>query len=126
MKRDVSNGPIRLARRDVLMKGGAGVLGTFIAASTVNVAGAQTPSAANVMANLQSIKMGDFNPNYANQWVFRLAQVLGFLEEGGIEELEIILSDEYMAGLVGGALISPMAIPASFWPQRMPADCRSR
>lgn len=104
MKTDISNGPIRLARRDVLMKGGAGVLGTFIAASTVNIAGAQTPSAANVMANLKSIKMGDFNPNYANQWTFRLAQALGFLEDGGIEDVEIILSDEYMAGLVGRSL----------------------
>lgn len=99
-----SNGPIRLARRDVLMKGGAGVLGTMIAASTANIAGAQTPSADTVMANMKSIKMGDFNPNYANQWTFRLAQSLGFLEAGGIDDMEIILSDEYMAGLVGGSL----------------------
>ena len=99
-----SNGPIRLARRDVLMKGGAGVLGTIIAASTANIAGAQTPSADAVMANLKKLVMGDFNPNYANQWGFRLAQSLGFLEAGGIEELEIILSDEYMAGLIGGSL----------------------
>ncbi len=104
MSKSTSNSPIRLARRDMLIKGGAGVLGTIIAASTANIAGAQTPSADAVMANLKSIKLGDFNPNYANQWTFRLAQSLGFLEAGGIEDLEIILSDEYIAGLVGGSL----------------------
>ena len=87
MTKFTSNGPIRLARRDVLMKGGAGVLGTMIAASTANIAGAQTPSADTVMANMKSIKMGDFNPNYANQWTFRLAQSLGFLEAGGIDDM---------------------------------------
>jgi hypothetical protein len=93
-----TNGPIRLGRRDFLMQGSAGVLGTIIAASTANVAGAQTPSADNIMANLRSIKMGDFNPNYANQWTFRLAQALGYLEEVGMDDLEIILSDEYVPG----------------------------
>jgi len=99
-----ANAPIRLGRRDFLMQGSAGVLGTIIAASTVNKAGAQTPSIDNIMSNLSSIKMGDFNPNYANQWTFRLAQALGYLEEVGIEELEIILSDEYVPGLVGRSL----------------------
>lgn len=105
MTKYTSNGPIRLARRDVLLRGGGGVLGTMIAAATLpGMAGAQTPSADNVVANLKSIKLGDFNPNYANQWAFRIAEAMGFLEEGGIEELEIILSDEYIAGLVGGSL----------------------
>ena len=59
-----------------------GVLGTFIAASTLgSVAGVQRASAENVMANLKSIKMGDFNPNYATQWSYRLAQALGYLKE---------------------------------------------
>ncbi len=105
MKKTTKNGAIRLARRDVLFQGGAGVLGTMIAASTLpRKAGAQTPSADNVIANLNAIKMGDFNPNYANQWAFRIAQTMGYLEEGGIDEFEIILSDEYIAGLVGGSL----------------------
>lgn len=98
------NGPIRLPRREVLLRGGAGILGTLIAASTRNVAHAQTPSVENVMANLNSITLGDFNPNYANQWPFRLAQALGFLEDGGIENLDIVLTDEYVPGLVGGSL----------------------
>lgn len=101
---DTNNGPIRLARRDVLKRGGGGVLGMFIAAGTLNVAGVQVASAQNVKANLNSIKMGDFNPNYTNQWVFRLAQSLAYYEEVGIDEFEIILSDEYIAGLVGGSL----------------------
>jgi len=105
MTKYTRNGPIRLNRRDVLFQGGAGVVGTMIAAGTLpGVAGAQTPSADNVIANLKSIKMGDFNPNYANQWAFRIAQSLGFYEAGGIEDFEIILSEEYIAGLVGRSL----------------------
>ncbi|MDH5748383.1 MAG: ABC transporter substrate-binding protein [Rhodospirillales bacterium] len=95
---------IRLPRREFLMRGGAGVLGTIIAASTLDVAGAQKPSVKNVMANLKSLKMGDFNPNYATQWSYRLAQSLGYLKEGGISEFEVILSDEYIPGLIGGSL----------------------
>ncbi|MDH4187544.1 MAG: ABC transporter substrate-binding protein [Nitrospira sp.] len=95
---------IRLPRRDFLIRGGAGVLGTIIAASTLDMAGAQTPSAKNVKANLKAIKMGDFNPNYATQWSYRLAQALGFLQDGGIEGLEVILTDEYIPGLIGGSL----------------------
>lgn len=98
------NGPIRLPRREVLMQGGAGVLGMMIAAGTRNGAYAQSASAENVMANLKSITLGDFNPNYANQWVFRLAQAHGFLAAGGIEGLDIVLTDEYIPGLVGGSL----------------------
>ena len=99
-----SNGPIRLGRRDVLMRGGAGVLGTLIAASTFDIAGAQTPSADAVMANLRSIKLGTENPNYATQWTFRLVQALGYLEEVGMDELEVVLSEEYVPGLIGGSL----------------------
>lgn len=104
MTRNDRNGPIRLARRDVLMQGGAGVLGMMIAAGTRNVAHAQTASAENVMANLKKVVLGDFNPNYANQWAFRLAQAHGFLASGGIEELELVLTDEYVPGLVSGSL----------------------
>ena len=104
MTKHEKNGPIRLPRREVLMGGGAGFLGMVIAASTRDVAHAQTMSVENVKANLSSITMGDFNPNYANQWPFRLAQSLGYLEDAGIQELEIVLTDEYVPGLVGGSL----------------------
>jgi len=67
-----------LPRREFLKMGGAGVLGTIIAASTLEVAGAQRPSVENVKANLHALKMGDFNPNYAAQWTYRLAQALGY------------------------------------------------
>jgi len=95
---------IHLPRREFLKIGGAGVLGTFIAAATRNVAGAQAPSAENVMANLKSLTMGDFNPNYATQWSYRLAQALGYFKEVGIDDLEVILSEEYMPGMIGGSL----------------------
>jgi ABC-type nitrate/sulfonate/bicarbonate transport system substrate-binding protein len=96
---------LRLPRREFLKRGGLGVFGTMIAASTLgSVAGIQRASAENVMANLKSIKMGDFNPNYATQWSYRLAQALGYLEEVGIDDFEVILSDEYMPGLIGGSL----------------------
>lgn len=95
---------VRLPRRDVLKLGGAGVLGTIIAAGTLNKGGSQAVAAENVMANLKAIKMGEFNPNYATQWSYRLAQSLGYLEEVGIEDFEVILSEEYMPGLIGGSL----------------------
>ena len=104
MSKHEKNGPVRLPRREVLMQGGMGVLGMMIAAGTRNVAHAQTVSADAVKANLSKVILGDFNPNYANQWTFRLAQSLGFLEAGGIDDLEIVLTDEYVPGLVGGSL----------------------
>lgn len=95
---------IVLPRREFLKKGGAGVLGTFIAAATLGRLGAQAVAAENVMANLKALRMGDFNPNYATQWSYRLAQALGFFKEVGIDELEVTVSDEYLPGLIGGSL----------------------
>jgi ABC-type nitrate/sulfonate/bicarbonate transport system substrate-binding protein len=95
---------IRLPRREFLKMGGAGVLGTFIAAATLNRAGTQAVAAENVMANLKTLRMGDFNPNYATQWSYRLAQALGFFKEVGIDELEVTVSDEYLPGMIGGSL----------------------
>lgn len=96
---------LHLPRREFLKRGGMGLFGTFIAAGTLGtVAGVQRVSAENVMANLKSIKMGDFNPNYAAQWAYRLAQAMGYLKDVGIDDFEVILSDEYMPGLIGGSL----------------------
>lgn len=96
---------LRLPRREFLKRGGMGVLGTFIAAGTLGtVSGVQRASAENVMANLKSLTMGDFNPNYAAQWSYRLAQAMGYLKDFGIDDFEVILSDEYMPGLIGGSL----------------------
>jgi ABC-type nitrate/sulfonate/bicarbonate transport system substrate-binding protein len=95
---------IRLPRREFLKLGGAGILGIIIAAGTKDIAGAQTVNAETVKANLKKIIMGEFNPNYATQWTYRLAQSLGYLQESGIEEFEVILSEEYMPGLIGGSL----------------------
>lgn len=95
---------ILLPRREFLIKGGAGVIGTFIAAATLNRPGFQAFAQENVMANLKALRMGDFNPNYATQWSYRLAQALGFFKEVGIEELEVTVSEEYLPGLIGGSL----------------------
>jgi len=95
---------IRLPRREVLLKGGAGVLGLFIGCATLNRAGAQQPKIKNIKANLKTLRMGDFNPNYATQWSYRLAHALGYFKEVGIEELNVTVSDQYMPGLIGGSL----------------------
>lgn len=96
---------IYLPRREFLLKGGAGVFGTIIAASTLDsVFGAQTPSVENVKANLHAMKFGEYNPNYAAQWTYRLAQSLGYLKEVGINDFEVVLSEQYMPGLIGHSL----------------------
>jgi ABC-type nitrate/sulfonate/bicarbonate transport system substrate-binding protein len=95
---------ILLPRREFLKMGGAGVLGTFIAAATLDLPGTQAAAAENVMANLKKLRMGDFNPNYATQWSYRLAQALGYFKEVGIDDLEVTVSDQYMPGLIGGSL----------------------
>jgi len=96
---------LHLPRREFLKRGGMGVLGTVIAAGTLGgITGVQRVNAQTAMSNLKSIKMGDFNPNYATQWSYRLAQGLGYLKDVGIEDFEVILSDEYMPGLIGGSL----------------------
>jgi ABC-type nitrate/sulfonate/bicarbonate transport system substrate-binding protein len=95
---------MRLPRREVLLKGGAGVLGMFIGCATLNRAGAQAPSVKNIKANLKKLTMGDFNPNYATQWSYRLAQALGYFKEVGIDEFAVTVSDQYMPGLIGGSL----------------------
>jgi len=95
---------VYLPRREFLIRGGAGVLGTIIAASTLDVAGAQTPSVENVMANLHAIKDGEYNPNYASQWPIRLAQSLGYMKEVGIDDFKVVLSEQYIPGLIGGSL----------------------
>jgi ABC-type nitrate/sulfonate/bicarbonate transport system substrate-binding protein len=95
---------LHLPRRDVLMMGGAGLLGTFIAAATRDVAGAQTPNMKNIKANLHELRIGEFNPNYASALGYRMAQALGYLKEVGIDDIKVTLSDQYIAGLVGGSL----------------------
>lgn len=95
---------LTLPRRDLLKAGALGLFGTLLAASTLDRAGAQQPSAENVMSNLKSIKFGNYNPNYAAQWPFRLAQALGYFKEVGIEDFEIVLTEEYIPGLIGGSL----------------------
>lgn len=109
-------------RRKFLKIGGVGLLGTILAAcgvgsETTTTTAATTTTAGTgttlgttttvidkIVANLNKVVMGDFNPNYAAQWSYSLAQALGYLEEYGIEDLERLLTDEYIAGLIGGSI----------------------
>ena len=94
-----------LPRRDLLKMGGAGVLGTFIAAATLRGAGAtQMASIKNIKSNLKTIRMGEFNPNYATALGYRMAQALGYFKEHGIDDIKVTMSDQYVAGLLGGSL----------------------
>lgn len=94
-----------LPRRDVLKMGGAGLLGTFIAAATIEGAGAtQVASIKNIKSNLQKLRIGEFNPNYASALGYRMAQALGYFKEHGIDDIQVTLSDQYIAGLLGGSL----------------------
>jgi ABC-type nitrate/sulfonate/bicarbonate transport system substrate-binding protein len=96
---------LELPRREFLKLGGAGALGMIIAASTRGGPLAPTTaSAQNAMSNLKSLRVGEFNPNYINQWAYRVALSLGYMQEVGIEEIETTISDEYIAGLIGGSL----------------------
>jgi ABC-type nitrate/sulfonate/bicarbonate transport system substrate-binding protein len=105
MNKSKSRRRLELPRREFLRLGGAGALGIILAASTRGSLQAQTtPSAENAMANLKALKIGEFNPNYINQWAYRVALSLGYMQEVGIEEIETIISDEYIAGLIGGSL----------------------
>ncbi|MYZ47484.1 ABC transporter substrate-binding protein [Propylenella binzhouense] len=95
-----------LERREFLKMGGLGVMGMMLAVATTNGASAQdkTPSIKNIKANLKKVVYGDFNPNYVNKWPVVIAMTLGYMKESGIDDVEIILSDQYIPGMVGGSL----------------------
>lgn len=53
---------------------------------------------------LASITVGMNNPNYATQLPTILAEEWGYLAEEGIDEIEIINTDDYIPALIGGSL----------------------
>lgn len=53
---------------------------------------------------LDSITVGINNPNYATQLAVVIAIERGYFADEGINEVEIIETDEYIAGLLGGSL----------------------
>jgi ABC-type nitrate/sulfonate/bicarbonate transport system substrate-binding protein len=95
-----------IRRREFLKAGGFGALGLILAATTTRGAMAQdaTPSMENIKANLSKITYGEFNPNYVNAWPLVIATVHGYFKEVGLEEVESVLTEEYIPGLVGGSL----------------------
>ncbi|WP_161139598.1 ABC transporter substrate-binding protein [Propylenella binzhouense] len=99
-------GPGWMARREVLKAGGFGALGLVLAAATRNGASAEdaVPSLANIKANLSALKYGEFNPNYVAAWPLTIARAKGYFENVGLADVELILSDSYIPGLIGGSL----------------------
>ena len=95
---------ILLPRREVLLSGSMGALGMAIGASALPFKGAFAMDAAAVQSSVSKIRMADWNPNYAAQWSWRLAQFKGFYETAGIDEIEFYLTDTYFPGLIGGSL----------------------
>ena len=93
-----------LPRREVLLKGGMGALGMAIGASAFPFRGAYAMDASAVQSTVSTIRMADWNPNYAAQWSWRLAQFKGFFESSGIDEIDFFLTDTYFPGLIGGSL----------------------
>ena len=83
---------ILLPRRQVLLSGAMGALGMAIGASALPFKGAFAMDAAAVQSSVNKIRMADWNPNYAAQWSWRLAQFKGFFDDGGINEIEFFLS----------------------------------
>jgi ABC-type nitrate/sulfonate/bicarbonate transport system substrate-binding protein len=55
-------------------------------------------------AVMSSITVGINNPNYATQVPVILARDRGYFEEVGITEIEVLETDDYIAGLLGGSL----------------------
>lgn len=51
-----------------------------------------------------SITLGVNNPNYATQLPIFIAKDKGYLEEVGITDIEVITTDDYVPGLIGGSL----------------------
>lgn len=50
------------------------------------------------------ISVGINNPNYATQLAVVIADERGYFEEEGITDVEILETDDYIAGLIGGSL----------------------
>ncbi|CAI8363627.1 MAG: Uncharacterised protein [SAR116 cluster bacterium] len=93
-----------LPRREVLLKGGLGALGIAIGATAVPFKGAWAVDSSAIKSSVSTIRMADWNPNYAAQWSWRLAQFKGFYENAGIDDIEFYLTDSYFPGLIGGSL----------------------
>lgn len=111
-----------LTRRKFVRLGSMGALGAFLAAcgggtaapsTTAGTATSTTAATATTAttaatggrtANLSTLRIGDFSPSYIPPWTYRSAEAQGYMGEVGIEEMETIVSDEYIAGLISESL----------------------
>ncbi len=62
-------------------------------------------AAAELQSELSELSIVTYNPNYANQVPYRMAQSFGWYEEYGIEDIEVIISEEVIPGLMGGGAL---------------------
>jgi ABC-type nitrate/sulfonate/bicarbonate transport system substrate-binding protein len=67
-------------------------------------AGASGSGAAKAGAVKSSITYGINNPNYATQLPIYVALAKGYFKQVGIENVKVITTDNFVAGLVGGSL----------------------
>ncbi|MBK5265955.1 MAG: ABC transporter substrate-binding protein [Acidimicrobiia bacterium] len=100
-----------VTRRNFIRIGGMGAAAAFLAAcganGTTTTAAPGTTAASGAtgpMSNLASITIGDGNPNFASEWTYHTALSKGWLTEVGITEQKVIVTEEYVAGLIGKSL----------------------
>lgn len=93
-------------RREFLKLGGAGILGVMVAAATTSGVYAQDkmPDMKNIKSNLKKLRFSTYNQNYIPAWPLAIARAKGYFEEVGFEEVEYILAEENIAGMIGGSV----------------------
>jgi ABC-type nitrate/sulfonate/bicarbonate transport system substrate-binding protein len=93
-------------RREFLKLGGAGILGVMVAAATTSGVYAQDkmPDMKNIKSNLKKLRWSTYNQNYIPAWPLAIARAKGYFEEVGFDEIEYILAQENIAGMIGGSI----------------------
>jgi ABC-type nitrate/sulfonate/bicarbonate transport system substrate-binding protein len=78
---------------------------TLVALSLAACGGSGEKSAAGSGSSVKSsITVGMNNPNYATQLPVYIALDKGYFKEVGINDVKVVTSDEFVAGLVGGSI----------------------
>ncbi|MBX5441994.1 MAG: ABC transporter substrate-binding protein [Solirubrobacteraceae bacterium] len=107
MTRRITRGPRLAAVAGTLAAALAlGACGSDDDSSTSTAAATGTGSATSASAEVQDAKLtiGMNSPTYSTQMVTFVAEEKGFFAEEGITDVEVVTSDDYVAGLVSGSL----------------------
>ncbi len=98
-------GPASLRRRDVVRIGGLGAASLMLTLATRSAfAQNAAPNLQKIKANLSTLRYGEITPNYADSWPTMVAKVKGYFKDVGITNLNVTLTEEYIAGLVSNSL----------------------